>query len=779
MMYLLRVLIVLSFTFGFVNCSLTDRFRSNDSPGIERNEVLANVQLHANATLDYFQQGDYQKAKEELVLAKGLLTRLGLQTDSEKIDYLDRNFAPHGMALSFAIIEEELAKIVGAGQTSSAGANQPNTEIASYSAPGSLTVNSAPVEEAVSTSEETGDAAPAADDATAYENVFRADVKSIKPDYGGKGYFERDLHNFIQKEIREVAIHMGEPSNFKLPDDFVREIEHYIRRFQNEEKYREFFERTLRRSRKYLPVLSGYFTEKGFPEEIIYLAFIESGFNPAARSRSNAVGMFQFIKSTGRNYGLKINRWHDERYSPIKSAIACREYMHDLVLELGSFTLALSSYNSGPGKTRQALRKLDDFKDRSFWALREKTNVLKHETREYVPQIFAAIVMTQPDHPPKFGFQDVPFPDASRYRTVIVAKQLSLRNIANAGNISVKEILALNPDLEPNATYTPSKVIDYPLFVPRGSEGRISSYVNSYFKQKKPTAKSKSPASSKPVASYDGGRDSGSGIVYTDRSGNSHSSSGSNNSSSGGSDNNSKSHIQYQVQVGNTLTQIADWFGTSASQLAAWNPHLSSRGLQIGDIVYIKETDHYWSKTAHKIRPGETLSTIASKYRVSMDDLRGWNGISGSTIIAGNTLVVYMRQGEAGKASASRSASAPGQTINNDSGILVRQSIGRGETFLYRVASGNTLSDIANLFAVSVSQIKSWNGLSTNQIYPGQKLKIVSARNMKFYKYRVQGGDDLGDVASRFGASVETIKTVNGKSGGYLQKGEILSIFSI
>jgi membrane-bound lytic murein transglycosylase D len=622
------------------------------------------------------------------------------------------------------------------------------------------------------------DSSVAGNSAAQNEDIFRADIKSIKPDYSGKGYFDRDLHKFIQKEIREVAIHMGEPANFKLPGDFVREIEHYIRRFQSEEKYREFFERSLRRSRKYLPVLSGYFTKKGFPEEIIYLAFIESGFNPVARSRSNAVGMFQFIKSTGRTYGLNINRWHDERLSPTKSAIACREYMHDLVLELGSFTLALSSYNSGPGKTRQALRKLDDFKDRSFWALREKTNVLKHETREYVPQIFAAIVMAQPGHPPKFGFSDVPFPDPSRYRVIIVPKRISLRNIAGAGNISVNEILALNPDLESNAAYTPSKVIDYPLFVPRGSEGRIKSYVNSYFKKKKPAAKSNSPASSKSLVSYDGGRGSGGGAVYSDRSGKSYSSGAGGSSSGGGGDSNSKSSIQYRVQPGNTLTRIAGWFGASTGQLESWNPHLRSRGLQVGDVVYIKETEHYWSKKNHTIKRGEALSTIAAKYRVSLDDLRAWNGISGNTIIAGNTLVVYMRQGDARKASSASAAPSPVPS-NNNNGILVRQNISRGETFMYRVASGNTLSDIANLFAVSVNQIMSWNALSGTQIHAGQKLRIVSTRNIKFYKYRVQGSEGLGDVASRFGASVETIKIVNGKNSGHLQEGEILSIFSI
>ena len=798
--YLPRILIILALIAGFVNCSLTEKVGSSDSSGsgVNKKDINAQVKAHAKRVMEAFEKGDYSTAKQELNQAKMLLSQLDLKSDAEKIDYLDRAFLPaRHSGVTYAIIEEELSEI------DKANSQPPKMELASYNAPGppaaldsSVAKNNPALTEDTLSEPLSPDVSAGVNELTSLDedDAFVADVPTINSDFSGRSYFDSKLHNFIQQEIREVAIHMGEPKDFKLPSDFVKEIEHYIRRFQTEEKYREFFERSLRRSRKYIPALKHYFQQKGFPEEIIYLAFIESGFNPVARSRSNAVGMFQFIKSTGQSYGLKINNWTDERYSPTKSALACREYMHDLLLELGSFTLALSSYNSGAGKTRQALRQLDDFKDRSFWSLREKTTVLKHETREYVPQIFATIVMAQEGHPQKFGFQDVPFPDPSSYRTVLIPSQMSLKSLADAGNISVTDLRELNPDLEANASATPSRVLDYPLFVPRESERRISSYLASYFKgSNKPVAKSTSSSKKSGASSSSTGR--GSGYVYNSRDSRdgsdggrsgSNGSYGSGNSASVSSPKGSKSYIEYTVQPGNNLSQIAGWFGTSVNQLEAWNTHLSSRGLQVGDVIYIKETEHYWSQKSHRINKGETISTIARQYGVSMDDLRAWNGIQGDNIIAGRTLTVFVKQGgsnTSGTAGVSRSTAPVEFTgYSPDAGsenVLVQQTISRGEAFMYRVASGNTLSDIAGLFGVSVNQIMSWNGLGSSGIQVGQRLRIVSSRDMKFYKYRVREGESLGEIANRFGAGLQTLRIVNGVHGDDVRVGEVLSIFSI
>lgn len=779
------------------NCAAPERGMKSDSP---ETTILAEAEKHARAAVRAYKGNDLAKSANELAAAKQVLNQLNLKTDAEKIDFLDRHFPPAEAGLSFAILEEELRAGRSPKTASAEPAQTPGAADKAAIAPSSTALSTLPA-----LAEETNK--PAAEDSSAEitwtpdepgngtaANNFpsQADIRSLLPGFNGKSYFDQNLHNFIQSEIREVAIHMGEREDFKLPADFVKEIEYYIRRFQNEAHYREFFERTLRRSRKYIPALKKYFTAKGFPEEIIYLAFIESGFNPVAKSRSNAVGMFQFIKSTGQMYNLKINQWTDERYSPVKSAIAAREYLKDLLLELGSFTLALSSYNSGAGKTRQALRQLDDFKDRSFWALREKTTVLKRETREYVPQIFAAIVMAQPGHPPRFGFQDVPFPDESSYRTVLVPRQTSLSRIAEVAGISVEELIALNPDLEPGAAATPARVLDYPLFVPAGAEKAITQYVKTPPAASPPAASQNKPAPRQTPPSSPRGSEN---YSANDRGGRG-SSANSNNDrglpanfrqdrdtpvSSSGND------IRYQVQSGNSLVQIANWFEISLEQLEAWNPHLSGRDIQPGEVIAIKASDYDWRIASHKIQRGETLSGIARHYGVAVDDLRSWNGIQGNQIIAGNTLTVYIR---GKKATASRvqdhkaqshtpSPASSSENADNAAGVLVRQNIAAGETFAYQVAAGNTLSDIASMFGISVREIMSWNGLGSSQIKAGQRLKIVSGKNMKFYKYRVQGRETLSDIARQFDSSVPAIRIANGKRDGSVRAGEVLSIFSL
>ena len=652
---------------GYDSDSSKQEHRQNSETPLELHAALKDG---ADALLDAYNLQDYAGAKYELEALLTMMDQLPLETKADKIDYLDRHYAPKNQDITFAIIADDLTwrKVKAAPQREKAAVFFP--------APGESW------EKAEVPDELFKPEPPATGDDRGVKSKSRASVE--KPKFKHGSYFSKGLHRFIQKEIHEVAIRMGEPRNFKLPKDFVKEIEYYIRRFQNEPKYHEFFEHSLRRSRKYVPALRKYFTEKGFPEEIIYFAMIESGFNPAAYSRSHAAGMFQFIKSTGKSYGLKISRYRDERYSPEKAAIACREYLHDLQMELGSFTLALSSYNSGAGKTRTALRQLNDFRDRSFWAVREKTKVLKHETREYIPQIFAAIVMAKPGNPEKFGFQDVPLPRG--YRTVIVPYPVKLQPLANAANIRVSDILRLNPDLAPGATATPSRVLDYPLFVPKGKEKRIAAAVKKLTKNKQ----------------------------------------------------------QRIVRVKNSSGQSS---GATANR----------------------------AKKYHKVRRGESLWLIARKYGVSVNKLKKWNGLRSSQIYPGRKLVVYT-PGKSTKKVYRASAPSPGS--GGKGSVLNEQTIMRGEAFRYAVAPGNSLGKIAALFGVSTANLRQWNKLSGNTINVGQKLKIISRKNIKYYKYRVRSGDTLGSIAQRFSARISAIKFANGKSSNLLRVGEVLKIFS-
>lgn len=666
------------------------------------------VERHLVEMSGAWRSGDTEAARMHLGRALAALDLRGLGSNAEKIRFLDERFRPERDDPGVAEIAAELLS---------------EAELAA----------SAPLLNPI----------PDPGGASEINTLVDAGTPPALDLRDQSGNFSWNLHQFIQDEIRRVAIQMGEPENFQLPDDFVREIEYYINQFQTVPTYRDFFNRAIRRSRKYIPVLRDTFTEKGFPEEILYLAFIESGFNPVARSRANAVGMFQFIRSTGREYGLTVRNGRDDRHSPLRSAVACREYLHDLLLEFGSFSLALSSYNSGPGKTRKALRSLEDFRDRSFWSLREKTKVLRKETREYVPKIFAAIVAGKPGNAELFGFIDLPYPDPAEYEMVLVPAPVSLSTITGAGGLSRSRLLELNPDLPDNATSTPSRVVDYPLFVPKGTSTAVLAAV-----------KRAAPAP-RPVATSGGSR-----------------STPSVKSGSGTS-------VRYKVRPGNTLSAIAGWFGTSIAHLKRCNPPLAGRALQAGEVLTICDLPRVWTTHHHRVGSGEALSTIAERYGVRGSHLRAWNGIRGDRIYAGQTLVVYQR-GKSAPATPREVAAVgrPGEGALTGHGIEVSQTIAVGEPFFYRVSRGNNLSTIASLFGVSVADIQRWNRLNSTQLVLDQRLRIVSRRAFRFFKYRVQNGDTLEGVARRFGAEMGHIRLVNGKNSSMLRANEVISIFS-
>ena len=805
MKVLFRSMVLLLLMMSLTQCTLLQQTNAPVSSSREYDQLLAS---RAQAIVTAYKQDDFETAHAEFTYVMHMLDDLGLRSDAEKVAYLDRHYPPEGWGLTYAIIREELVWLKEPGNLAAATAS--SEDLATIAVQGGL--------EDLKTADE---------DVLIYDRYDRdqnVPYQSLS-NLSGREIFDGDLHKFIQKEIKKIAVEMGEPEDFKLPDDFVKEIEYYIRRFQNVEHYRKFFQRSLRRSRKYIPALRDEFTKKGFPEEVMYLAFIESGFNPVAYSRASAAGMFQFIKSTGKLYGLQINRYVDERYSPLKSVIACREYLHDLLLELGSFTMALSSYNSGAGKTRQALRQLDSFRDRNFWSLREKTTALKRETREYIPQIFAAIVMAKPGNVKWFGFEDVPFPDASQYRTIFVPQQVKLKPLADAAGISIADIVTLNPDLPPSATVTPAKVLDYPLFVPRRAEKKIKSALEKIEQQRIAAAeRSQRQRTAISRQSAEELRKTGSKTHHRVRKGESLSVIAGKygvsigaiklwNGLKGDLINVGKTLVIYQpgkdavpavaddgatrhrVRSGESLSVISDRYRVKIADLKRWN-NLKSNRIIAGDVLVVRPAPsaagtngHQTAdagKTYHTVRSGESLSVIADRYRVKIADIKRWNSLRSNVIFPGNRLVLYPTAGSNLPTGTQVAGIEPlaeipaGAERSRVSGqVLVQQSISRGESFFYAVSSGNTLSEIAQLFGVSVRDIQSWNRLSSTTLRVGQKLKIVSPRSMKFYKYRVQDGDNIGNIATQFDSTVSTIQLVNGKPGGLLKAGEILSIFSM
>ena len=355
-------------------------------------------------------------------------------------------------------------------------------------------------------------------------------------------------------------------------------VDRYIRRFSG--KGKRNFAVILRRSGKYLPDIRETLRSEGVPQEIAYLPIIESGFNPRAVSKMNAVGLWQFIRPTGLKYGLKINHWVDERMNAEKSTLAAAKYLRKLYEEFGSWELALAAYNCGEQRVAKAIRRTGST---DFWTVSRR---LPRETRNYVPKFNAALIIAE--NPEKYGLRITE--TGKDYEAVSVPPRKSLVEIANLLDMGYKEISNYNPSLVGLST-PPGK--NYELKVPQGYGEKLLAV-----KSEVETLKDvKTPFRTRPV--------------------------------------------RYTVRPDDSLWKIAKEFGTSVEKLKYANDLSGSiirpgQRLKIparGNVIYVK----------HKIRPGENIYVLAKRYGTSIDEIKRANNLKGSLIIAGKTLSIPQR----------------------------------------------------------------------------------------------------------------------------------------
>jgi membrane-bound lytic murein transglycosylase D len=409
---------------------------------------------------------------------------------------------------------------------------------------------------------------------------------------------------------------------------------------------REAFSTYLDRSSRYMPIVKQILKEENLPGDIIYLPLVESGYNPHAYSRARASGMWQFISSTGRLYGLDHDWWYDERRDFEKATRAAAKHLRDLHNQFGSWELALAAYNTGAGRVNREIRRK---KTKDFWKLR-----LPRETRNYVPLFMAATIIAK--QPEKYGFYPK-YESALEYDVVEVSRCISFNNISAKTGIPVADLELLNPELRRGVT--PPHTKEYKLRIPRGFESKF-------------------------LASYD-------------------------------------------------------------------------------EIPSEQQTN--WVK--HRIRRGETVSTIARKYGVSQASIVQANKLGRrKRIYAGRTLMIPTT----GKSSYSPKRSSS------------RNNIEVSTNGKYRVKYGDTLWDIAEAHGVSVTALKRANRLSSNKIYAGRILNIPtrgsggSDDNTKYFKYTVRRGDNLWKIASRNSTTIGAIKRANGLRSDRIYPGMRLMI---
>jgi membrane-bound lytic murein transglycosylase D len=276
---------------------------------------------------------------------------------------------------------------------------------------------------------------------------------------GGQKYYrlgpryEKQLSGMVSQEYAAIS---GKKDD--IPLELNQEVLINLNYFLNDG--RGFMTRSLNRGQKYIPIMKAILRQKGLPEDLVYLALIESGFRTEAVSHASAVGPWQFIASTGRRYGLTIDEWVDERMDPIMSTYAAADYLYDLYDMFNSWPLAIAAYNSGEGKIQKGMRKPEVD---NYWDMAKADGFLANETKRYVPSFLAAAIISK--DPFAYGFE-IENAEVDSWDEVVVPEPIDLTMAAQLAGASLERIKELNPHLKRLAT--PPSELDFVLRVPKG-----------------------------------------------------------------------------------------------------------------------------------------------------------------------------------------------------------------------------------------------------------------------------------------------------------------------
>ncbi len=282
----------------------------------------------------------------------------------------------------------------------------------------------------------------------------------------------------------------ADPSLPPFPVETNGAVQHFVERYQTGSR-REVVGRWLDRSTRYLGMIRQVLRKKGLPEDLAFTAMVESGFNPLAVSRAGAKGLWQFMEHTARRYGLRVDRWVDERLDPEKSTEAATEYLKDLFAQFGHWFLAQAAYNAGEVKVARAVERA---RSNDFWTI-ARGRLLREETKQFVPQIQAAALIAR--EPERYGFQVNPEPPMV-YEVVSVPFSVELKKLAALAGLPTQTLSELNPELRRGVT-PPGR--PYFLKVPAGSVALVADALEQIEAQRPKAAKSQAARAPKSSAS--------------------------------------------------------------------------------------------------------------------------------------------------------------------------------------------------------------------------------------------------------------------------------------
>jgi membrane-bound lytic murein transglycosylase D len=607
-----------------------------------------------------------------------------------------------------------------------------------------------------------------------------------------------DLYNDLESDIKNINI--DEKVDYELPTELLKSrlqemdakspfnieynqgLENIIKSFLKNRK--KSFERLMAVSEYYFPLFEDALAKQNVPLEIKYLAVVESALNPKAVSRVGATGLWQFMYQTGKQYGLKIDSYVDERSDPLRASEAAAQYMTNMYAIFGDWDLVLASYNSGPGNVSKAIRRSGG--QQNYWNIRKN---LPKETQGYVPAFLATMYIYE--YHKEHGIQ----PERALVKhfatdTVMVKKQMTFKQISDLLDVPVAQLQILNPSYKLNVI--PSyKDQNHYLRLPQdkiavftSNEDRIYAYVQHELSQREKPFQLAKATEVRDTTNYTTQRVSLTKTKY------------------------------YKVKSGDNLSAIANKYDVSVSDLKKWNS-LKSNAVASGKSLKIitnesvlktvkktpnvipseaikenqglaaseekeKKTivnDAVTSNTAnyYTVQKGDNLNLIAKKYNVTVAEIQEWNNLSNGTIQQGSSLRVANKE------------------LDKKEELAVAPELKNIE---YVVQKGDNLGIIAKKFGTSLVDLKQWNNLTDNNIALGSTLVVaknelaITTNNptaATFMKkdnskkmgaeYYVKKGDSLYSISKKYpGVTISDLKKWNDIRGEELKPGMKLKI---
>ena len=527
-----------------------------------------------------------------------------------------------------------------------------------------------------------------------------------------------DLYNNLSDDIKNINI--DQIVDYELPTALLKErlaamdakspfnieynqgLENIIKSFLKNRK--KSFERLMGTSEYYFPLFEEALAKQNVPLEIKYLAIVESALNPKAVSKMGATGLWQFMYQTGKQYGLKIDSYVDERSDPLRASEAAAQYMTNMYKIFGDWDLVLASYNSGPGNVAKAIRRSGG--QQNYWNIRKN---LPKETQGYVPAFLATMYIYE--YHKEHGI--VPNRASVKHfatDTIMIKKQMTFKQISDLLDVPVAQLQVLNPSYKLNVI---------PFYHDENHYLRLP---------------------------------------------------------------------QEKIAV----------FASNEAQIYAYTQYESDKRekpFQIEKALAVKDTANYTiqkialPKTAYyKVKRGDNLSMIASKYDVDVSDIKKWNKLKSNALAYGKSLKIVIGADFTSLKKEPKMELVSSEKISSNQKIVAsevkaskdektkkttqQEPIISNASVFYVVQKGDNLGSIAKKYDVTVAEIQEWNHLSNDKLQLGASLQVVkkesdrkeelvSVPERKDIEYVVLQGDNLGNIAKKFGASLSDLKQWN------------------